>query len=358
MTDDTSRDRPEGEPERRLPARRPSSEPVPSRSADRFTAPRSTRAIGGLTSERAAKIVRQSGDARWVAFLGVTVVALFVIIYYFYEIAGIPVVTPQARLQAEESAQAVTAVERGYNLYQANCARCHGVNGEGGVGPVLNDQMKLFAHLNEQYVETVLTVGGRFVCGNPKSLMPVWAQENGGPLNYIQIEDLIAFIRAENTQDYMKRDPELNEPVLNDDGTVQTFKGWRDPNFKPDPAATPVPDCHSGNPGGGGSQAPSESLDPDATVVDLVAKGVAFDKKELSVPADEAFGIKLDNQDGPGLPHNVEIRSEDGTTISDPPEIDGGEQTTYTYEPLEAGTYTFICRVHPIPAMTGTLTVE
>ena len=65
--------------------------------------------------------------------------------------------------------QAVTAVERGYNLYQANCARCHGVNGEGGIGPVLNDQMKLFAHLNEQYIHTVLTVGGRYVCGNPKS---------------------------------------------------------------------------------------------------------------------------------------------------------------------------------------------
>jgi mono/diheme cytochrome c family protein/plastocyanin len=356
MTDESG-DRPGSEPERRLPARRPSSEPVPSRSPDRFTAPRSTRAIGGLTSERAAKIVRQSGDARWVAFLAVTIVALFVIIYYFYEIAGIPGVSPQARLEAQESAQAVTAVERGYNLYQANCARCHGVNGEGGVGPVLNDQMKLFAHLNEQYIHTVLEVGGRYVCGNPKSLMPVWSQENGGPLNYIQLEDLVAFIRAPNNEEFTVRDAELNEPVVNDDGTIKTFKGWRDPEFKPDPAATPVPECHSGG-GGGGTAAPAESLPPDAPVVDLVAKGVAFDKTELTVPAGEAFGIHLDNQDGPGLPHNVQIKAQDGTSISDPPEIEGGEATTYAYEPLEAGTYTFICRVHPIPAMTGTLTVE
>ena len=73
MTDPT-KGRPGDEPERRLPARRPPSDTVPSRSADRFTAPTQVRAIGGLTSERAAKIVRQSGDARWVAFLGVAIV--------------------------------------------------------------------------------------------------------------------------------------------------------------------------------------------------------------------------------------------------------------------------------------------
>jgi plastocyanin len=187
--------------------------------------------------------------------------------------------------------------------------------------------------------------------------MPVWADTNGGPLNYLQIEDIIAFIRAPSDQEYEVRDPELNEPVLNPDGTVKTFKGWRDPNFKPDPAATPVPDCHSGG-GGGGTPAPSESLSPDATVVELVAQGVAFDKKELTVPAGEAFGIHLVNKDGPGLPHNVQIKAEDGTNISDPPEIEGGEETTYVYPALDAGTYTFICRVHPIPAMTGTLTVQ
>jgi mono/diheme cytochrome c family protein/plastocyanin len=355
MTDE-NRDRPGTEPERHLPARRPSSEPVPSRSADRFTAPRSTRAIAGLTSERAAKIVRQSGDARWVAFLGVTIVALFVIIYYFYEIAGIPVVNPQPRLQAEESLQAVVAVERGYNLYQANCARCHGVNGEGGQGPILNDQMKLFAHLNEQYLHTVLEVGGRYVCGDPKSIMPVWADTNGGPLNYIQIEDLVAFLRAPNNQTYTKRDPELNEPIHNEDGTIQTFKGWRDPEFKPDPAATPVPDCHTGDEVDG-TQAPAESLPPDATVLDVVALNVAFDTKELTAPAGEVFGIHLDNQDGAGLDHDVDIRLEDGTVVVDNEDIPTGE-VTYTIEPLDAGTYTFICSVHPVPNMTGTLRVE
>jgi mono/diheme cytochrome c family protein/plastocyanin len=346
----------EGEPERRLPARRPPSEaaPAPTRSADRFTASRQTRAVGGLTSDRAARIVRQSGDARWVAFLGMVIVALFVIVYYFYEL-GTPIT--ESRLGAQDTLQQVTAIERGYNLYQANCARCHGPEGEGGIGPQLNDQMKLSAHFNEQYLHNVLTVGGRYVCGNPKSIMPVWSEENGGPLNYIQIEDLIAFLRAPNTGDYEVRDPELNEPVLNPDGTVKTFKGWLDPEFRPDPSATPVPDCWSGTPGGG-TPAPQESLGPDATVLDVVAQNIAFDPLDLTAPADEAFGIAFDQRDAGVGGHDVDIRSSDGTKLADNPVLLEPGETTYSIAPLEAGTYEFFCSVHPIPQMTGTLTVE
>ena len=355
MTDPTG-DRPEGRSERRLPARRPPSEPVPSRSADRFTAPRSTRAIGGLTSERAAKIVRQSGDARWVAFLGVVVVALFVIVYYFYEL-GVPIINTTPRLEAQDELQQVLSVERGYNLYEANCARCHGANGEGGIGPVLNDQAKLFSHLNEQYLENVLTVGGRYVCGNTKSLMPVWADTNGGPLNYIQIEDLIAFIRAPSTQEYTRRDPEFNEPVVGPDGKVVTFKGWRNEDFKPDPSASPVPDCYLGAPG---TPAPPPSIGPDTTVLELGTSGIlAFDKLALTAPADKAFAIHFVNSDT-GQSHDVDIRAAPTTVppLQDQPTVTGPGETTYLYTPLAAGTYTFICSIHPIPPMTGTLTVE
>lgn len=350
---DQSGSRPGG-PERNLPARRTSDESLPARSAERFTAPRQTRAIGGLTSERAARIVRQSGDARWVAFLGLVIVALFVIVYYFYEL-GVPILKVEGRAAAEANLQQVTSVERGYNLYEANCARCHGANGEGGIGPVLNDQSKLFAHLSEQYLKNVLTVGGRYVCGNPKSLMPVWADTNGGPLNYIQIEDLIAFIRSDSSKEFTKRSAELNEPIIGPDGKVETFKGWRDVTWKPAPDATPVPDCYLGNQA---TQAPPASLPPDAVKLKLVAVNFTFDLKQLEVKAGEAFSIELDNQDSPGVLHNVEIRKTDGTSIEKPPTIDGGTSTTYVFQPLEAGTYTFICTVHPIPGMTGTLTVK
>ncbi|MER3418423.1 MAG: hypothetical protein C4343_04830, partial [Chloroflexota bacterium] len=197
-------DQPGREPEQRLPVPRPAAEPV---TPERFTAPPSARRFG-LTPERAAQIVRQSSSARFVGFLAVGIVVLFVIVYYFYEL-GFPGGLTQSRLAAETEAQQVTAVERGYNIYQANCARCHGANGEGGIGPKLNDQSKLFWHLRPDYIRTMLEVGGRYACGDPNSLMPVWSDRNGGPLNYVQIEDLIAFLRATNDRQYVVRDPQL-----------------------------------------------------------------------------------------------------------------------------------------------------
>jgi plastocyanin/mono/diheme cytochrome c family protein len=355
---DQSDDRPAGRPERRLPARREPGEglSVPTRPVERFTASRQTRAIGGLTADRAAKIVRQTGDARWVAFLGLVVVALFVIVYYFYEL-GVPIINTTPRLEAQDDLQQVTAVERGYNLYEANCARCHGYNGEGNVGPVLNDQSKLFAHLSEQYLRNVLTVGGRYVCGNAKSLMPVWAESNGGPLNYIQIDDLIAFIRAPSTQEYTRRSAELNEPIIGANGKVLTFKGWRDTSFKPDPSATPVPDCYKGDTGSA-TPAPQATLPPGATILELTAASISFDKKELTAPAGVAFGIHFVNTDAAPIDHDVDIRTTDNATvIADNAKILQGE-VTYTIAPLKAGTYTFICSVHPVASMTGTLTVK
>ena len=351
MTDQSGR-----EPEQRLPARRPPSDVSP---ADRFSAPESAHPPE-LTPERAAKIVSQSASARWVGFLVVCVVILFFTVYYFYEV-GAPLGLTTPRLDAQAEVQQVTAIERGYNLYQANCARCHGPDGEGTTGgyiaPVLHDQSKLFDHLNEQYLENVLTVGGRYVCGNPTSLMPVWADTNGGPLNYRQIQELIAFLRAPSTEEFVQRNPELNEPVIGEDGKVKTFRGWVDPSFKPDPSASPVPACWSGT-AGGGTPAPSESLPPDADVVDIVAEGIAFDVTELTVSAGAAFGIDFVQRDSGVGGHNVEIRTEDGTSLFKGTVLVDPGETTYVVPALDAGTYTFICTVHPIASMTGTLTVE
>ena len=346
-------DKPGRGPEERLPAPRPSNADVPART-DRFTAPAQTHAIGGLTPERSAKIVRQSGNARWVAFLAVSIVALFVIVYYFYEL-GAPFGLSTPRLDQQASVQQVTSIEKGYNLFEANCARCHGTNGEGGIGPVLNDQAKLFSHLTPQYIKNVLTVGGRYVCGNPNSLMPVWADTNGGPLNYIQIQALIDFIRAPSTQEFIIRNPSLNEPVIGADGKVETFKGWLDPTYKPAPSSTPVPDCYLGNPTA--SQPAASPLPSGAVVLSETALNIAFEQTTLEVAANTPFGIDFKNQDPAGVPHNIQLKKPDGTIIFDPPTIDGGQETTYVYPSLPAGTYPFICKVHPT-AMTGTLTVR
>ena len=342
------------DPEQRLPVRR--SQVAPPASADRFTAPPSVHQTGGLTSARAAQIVRQSGNARWISFLGVTVVALFVIAYYFYE-TGVPILGTQPRLDAQATVQQVTAVEQGYNLFQANCARCHGAAGQGGIGPVLNDQMKLFDHLNPTYIKNVLTAGGRYVCGNANSLMPVWADTNGGPLNYIQIQNLIAFLRAPSTQTFVVRDPSLNEPVIGPDGKVETFTGWVDPSFKPDPSATPFPACWSGTVGAA-TQAPTGTLAPNAVIDELTAQNVTYSTHALSAPANQVFGIDFKQMDSGVGGHNVEIKDASGNVLFNGDVLTDPSETTYVIPALPAGTYTFICRIHPIASMTGTLTVK
>ncbi len=349
-------------PEQRLPVPRPPVEPAP---VERFTAPPSLRAFE-LTPERAAQVVRQSSNARWVGFLATVVVALFVAIYWFYELGPLGISEP--RLVSEENAQQVTAIERGYNIYQANCARCHGEQGEGGIGPVLNRQDKLFAHLNENFLRQVLNAGGRYVCGNPDSQMPVWADTANppGPLNYVQVDELIAFIRAPADQEFVIKDPELFEPRVDPiSGEVRTFRGWVDPAYKPDPGATPYPACWTDEFASAGSAAPSESPagstepaaspGPDTPIVEIVASGVAFSTTSLTVAADAAFVIAFDNQDA-AIPHNVEIKDSAGTSAFKGEIFEGVATKQYQVQALAAGQYSFVCTVHP--NMTGTLTAE
>jgi cytochrome c oxidase subunit II len=95
-----------------------------------------------------------------------------------------------------------------------------------------------------------------------------------------------------------------------------------------------------------------------AATLQLSAKNIQFDKTALDVQANQPFAIDFKNEDTAGVPHNVEIRDASGNVIQDQPTIDGGQETTYSYNPLPPGTYTFICKIHPIPNMTGTLTVH
>jgi mono/diheme cytochrome c family protein/uncharacterized cupredoxin-like copper-binding protein len=231
------------------------------RGVERFSAGPRAHSVG-LTEERSAQIVRQSGNARNIVFLAILLIALFIPVYWFYE-NGIPALGIEGRLEAEAQAQLVTDVSRGYELFLANCATCHGEHGQGGVGPPLNDQGKLYnaltpagdpgtGHLNPNYIETVLTVGGRYVCGNPHSLMQAWKQPNG-PLNYRQVQELIAWITASS-------DITFERKVETHGGATappspEYISGWRDPNYKPGPDDTPVPDCWTRPEGGTGSTA-------------------------------------------------------------------------------------------------------
>jgi cytochrome c oxidase subunit II len=95
-----------------------------------------------------------------------------------------------------------------------------------------------------------------------------------------------------------------------------------------------------------------------APVLDVVARDITFEPLDLQVAADAPFVIDFANEDPPSVTHDIDIRGGGGEVITDQETIPGGEETQYTFEPLAAGSYEFFCSIHPIPSMTGTLTVQ
>jgi len=89
-----------------------------------------------------------------------------------------------------------TAVERGAALYATLCYSCHGVNGQGVIGPKLNGNPTV-SKLSDAELLRIIR-GGDFP--NPDSpnpnAMPAWSDQYGGPLSEPQIQYLFALIRS------------------------------------------------------------------------------------------------------------------------------------------------------------------
>jgi plastocyanin len=83
----------------------------------------------------------------------------------------------------------------------------------------------------------------------------------------------------------------------------------------------------------------------------VVAKDLAFQPTSLTIAADTATDIVLDNQEA--APHNIAIKDAAGATVFKG-EIVTSAKVTNAVPPMAAGQYTFWCEVHP--NMTGTLT--
>ena len=99
---------------------------------------------------------------------------------------------------------------------------------------------------------------------------------------------------------------------------------------------------------GGGSGSP--------VTISLTAKGLAFDKTKLSVPAGNPFAIAFDNQDA-GIQHDVQIFDNEGftgTPLLNGEIVTGPAKVTYEAPALDPGTYFFHCSVHPAQ-MHGTI---
>jgi plastocyanin len=89
--------------------------------------------------------------------------------------------------------------------------------------------------------------------------------------------------------------------------------------------------------------------------LNLSAQNIQFDTDHLEAPAGRALVLEFANND-PGVPHNVEIKDATGASLFKGKIITGPDAAAYQVPALAAGSYTFVCDVHPF--MTGTLTVR
>ncbi|OAI38617.1 hypothetical protein AYO38_09235 [bacterium SCGC AG-212-C10] len=107
------------------------------------------------------------------------------------------------RADVQDDYQYDGRVERGALLFANNCRTCHGIKGEGFVGPALNgtireegglsnfqDQSPLILAANQALIRKTLQ------CGRAGTLMPAWLKDNGGSLSRIQIEHLVELLTA------------------------------------------------------------------------------------------------------------------------------------------------------------------
>jgi plastocyanin len=93
----------------------------------------------------------------------------------------------------------------------------------------------------------------------------------------------------------------------------------------------------------------------EAPEVVITARNIAFEPAEATIAAGVAFRLGLDNRDA-GVPHNLVLKDASGAALAKSEIISGPAQAVIELPPLTAGSYTYVCEVHP--NMVGTLTAE
>lgn len=79
-------------------------------------------------------------------------------------------------------------IQRGAQVYDANCGVCHGAGGQGRIGVNLSQDFPA--------IDLTAFVRQAVVAGVPGTRMPAWSDSNGGPLNDDEIDDVVAFVES------------------------------------------------------------------------------------------------------------------------------------------------------------------
>lgn len=126
---------------------------------------------------------------------------------------GYVAVTEQDRMANFDIAYQARTVENGGQLFENNCATCHGLAGQGvpGKGPALNTPDLLAGSPPPRLVESTFAgsvdnyIRSTIAAGRPRmsewaraqgfiEVMPTWGENYGGPLRGDQVDALVAYI--------------------------------------------------------------------------------------------------------------------------------------------------------------------
>jgi mono/diheme cytochrome c family protein len=91
--------------------------------------------------------------------------------------------------ESAHAEQRESLAQAGGQLWSLNCSSCHGLNGEGGIGPALNSQQFLSSATDAQ-IELLVSVGV------PGTQMSAYSQDFAGPLTSEQIKALAVYLRS------------------------------------------------------------------------------------------------------------------------------------------------------------------
>ena len=137
---------------------------------------------------------------------------------------------------------------------------------------------------------------------------------------------------------------------------VRTFNGWVDVNYKPAPGSTPFPACWSDEfaaPSGAPSGAPGGLDRPER------AQGRRHRVRDRVHDAGrdragrQGLRHRLRQPGRRASPHNIQIKDSTGAVKFTGATFNGVATQPYQVPALAAGSYPFLCTVHP--TMTGTL---
>ena len=153
------------------------------------------------------------------------VVTFFFAFYWLAESRRMADRTEEIAVEEHEYALQVFGPPSEEQPAAANCARCHGEDGRGGPIPGdPNNRQAPSLHtkriadrlaINPEYVNLVIRFGGIVASGDPRSPMPAWDPEVGGPLTDQQIEALTALVEDWAAEAAAAEEAEGEQPVEN-----------------------------------------------------------------------------------------------------------------------------------------------